>query len=185
MKILRTLRVYPNPYHHLDHEGRPCGVLPWEPEGDGVTTFDSRRFVGATLQAVITKKFPKGDARQTEQDTTFIFSDEAVQVNDTPYYRRAIKSGEIFAADADTARRAAVPFMEPTLALTNAKAGALHHLKNIHVHEDHDEETHAALIDHSFGPMAEAIKGRVEANKVAKAEVAKKSADKPAQGGNP
>ncbi len=98
-KKLNTLKVWPNPFHALDADGRPAGVLPYEPEGNGVTTFDARRFVGAMVDAEILQKFPPGDARQAVQRTWFKFQDDVSEVRCSPYYQHAIARGEIFAAD--------------------------------------------------------------------------------------
>jgi len=175
-----TLKVFPNPYKQLDHQGRPCSVLPYEPEGDGVTTFDARRFVGARLQVTILKTFAPGDARQMVQDNSFVFEDEAVDVPDTAYYRTAIRQGDLIAADKVTARKAGVVFTEPKDVLERSQREAGEHWKNVHKHEDHDYEGEPpkALTELAFGPMSatlESRKKRLEDAKKAEAEELKKA----------
>lgn len=152
MPALRTLKVYPNPYKVYDHEGRPCNVVPFEPEGDGVSTFDSRKFVGAQLKVKVLKKFPEGDARQTEQENTFEYQDDPVTVRDTPYYREALRRGDLIAADAETARKLGKKFVDPKKVLETEKAGAIHYYENIEKHDDTPEKAPDALRNHGFGP---------------------------------
>lgn len=180
----RTLLVYPNPFHAIDHEGRPAGVLPLEPEGDGVTTFDDRRFVGATLKAEILQKFPRGDARQSVQRTTFDFSDEPVEVRNTPYYRMAIARGEILAADKASALECGIDstYLEPAKVLLTARDEAIGLWKRMD-HEDHDGVPES-LSKFAFGPMPEAVEARKkaadEADKAAKEAAAKAKAEEEA-----
>lgn len=171
----RTLKVYANPYKTLDGEGRPCHVLPYEPEGDGVKTFDDRRFVGATLKVKVLEKFPDGDPRQTVQENTFVFSDEPALVKDTPYYRHALKRGDILPADAETARLAGLKFVEPKEALAAHRDAAVQVFENVEKHEETPEKAPDTLKSHAFGPMAEAVAARKKADDEAK-EAAKKAA---------
>ncbi len=174
--LITKLKVWPNPFLQIDHEGRPNGVLPYEPEGDGVRTFDSRRFVGAHLKAVILEEFPKGDPRQTVQDTTFEYEEVAVEVKNTPYYRNALKDGSLFAADEKTARLAGIKFVDPDKALTNAKTAALEVWSKTYKHEETDYENGPQnLIDFSFGPMQEFIDRKKHAEQEAKKAEAKKA----------
>jgi hypothetical protein len=168
----RTLLVWPNPFHQLDAEGRPAGVLPYEPVGNGINTFDDRRFVGATLKAELIETFPRGDARTNVQRTWFEYFDEPSKVPATPYYKQAIARGEIFAADEESAKLCGITnsFLEPAPLLASAKAEALALWKRA-AHEDAEEEPEA-LMSFSFGPMAEAV----EARKKAAAEESKKAA---------
>ena len=183
----RTLLVWPNPFHALDHEGRPAGVLPYEPEGNGVTTFDDRRFVGAQLKAEVLQKFPRGDAREPVQKTWFEFSDEPVTVKNTAYYAHAIARGEIFAADAESAMACGIDksFLEPDVLLERARQEAIGAWK-IQAHEHHEDEAPELLTKFSFGPMKEAVAARkkeeIEAKKSA-VEADKKAAAVAARGG--
>lgn len=180
----QTLLVYPNPFHALDHEGRPACVLPYEPEGNGVTTFDDRRFVGANLKSEILEKFPQGDARESRQRTWFDFTAEAVRVRNTAYYQHAIARGEIFAADEESAKLCGIQqtFMEPGLLLEQARKDAIGFWAQ-QAHDEHDAEAPKVLTEFSFGPMPEAValrkKAEEDAKKDAEAE-AKRSEEKAA-----
>lgn len=166
-----NLKVFPNPYKQLDHKGRPSSVLPYEPEGNGITTFDARRFVGAQLKSKILQTFAPGDARQTVQDNWYEFGDEAVEVPDTPYYRRAILQGDLIAADPFSARRSGTKFVEPKEILEKSKEGAIHHRRHVEAHDEIDLDLIPEEIGkHAFGPMTEAV----EARKVAAKEEEKK-----------
>lgn len=176
----RTLLVWPNPFHALDHEGRPAGVLPYEPEGNGTTTFDDRRFVGAQLKSEITQRFPRGDARQSIQRTWFEFTDVAIRVKNTAYYSQAIARGEIFAADEESAKLCGIDksFLEPGSLLERAREEAAGFWKQ-QAHEHHDEDVPELLSKFAFGPMPEALaalKKADEEGKKAAAEAEKKAA---------
>lgn len=164
----RTLLVWPNPFHAVDHEGRPAGVLPYEPVGDGVNTFDDRRFIGAMVKAEILQKFNAGDGRQTVQRTGFVYADEPVRVSDTAYYRHAIARGEIFAADAASALLCGIggaTFLEAAPLLERARAEAVAEWER-QAHEEHDGVPDA-LKKFAFGPMPEAVAARkAEADKL-------------------
>lgn len=170
-----TLKVWPNPFRHVDHRGQPCGVLPYEPEGDGVITFDARRFVGATLQATILQKFPEGDARQTVQDTSFVFSDEPTTVRDSAYYRSAVKNGELLPADAETARKVGMVFKDPAEALRDEQTGAAKHWTDVAAHDAHSSDVPEGLKTLTFGPMGKTPEVKLEEKKKAPEDAAKKS----------
>lgn len=158
----RTLLVWPNPFHALDHEGHPAGVLSYEPTGDGVKTFDSRRFIGATLQSKILEKAVEGTAQQTMQRTWFEFTEEVVEVPESAYYKHAIARGEIFAADEATARRCGIVqgFVEPAELLERARKEAVDAYERNPPHEDLDGLAPDELVKFSFGPMKEATEKR-------------------------
>ena len=67
MQPAKTLRVWANPYAHVDHEGRPCGALRVM-SVEGATQFE---FVGAQHVAVVMERDKKNVA--TRQDTWFEF----------------------------------------------------------------------------------------------------------------
>lgn len=161
----RTLLVWPNPFHALDHEGRPHAILPFEAEGDGVSTFDDRRFVGATLTAEIVGPLPTAHPDETAvvtQRTTFVFGDEPTTVRNTAYYTGSLRRGELLAADEASANEAGLPFVEPGKALESAREGAKASWA-ILAHEDHDDAPPEALTAFAFGPMPEAIAARKKA----------------------
>lgn len=95
-----TLMVWANPYHALDHLGRPAGHCPKERTGSSVGPLG---YVGCECVASAPIEVEKGSAASPDQDTCWHFSKESVKVLDTPYYRNAVRSGELFAADDVTA----------------------------------------------------------------------------------
>lgn len=128
----QRLRVVANPYHALDAQGRPAGAVPLDP----TRASGSVRYIGATLAATVLERWggkdrlgrptfdPRGYGRQ---DTTWSFSDEPVEIEDTPYHRQRLASRELFAADEATHAtvfRGRVPFVPPADALAVAKADA-------------------------------------------------------------
>lgn len=181
----RTLLVWPNPFHALDHEGRPAGVMSYEPTGDGVTTFDSRRFIGASLQSHILEKAIVGTAQQTMQRTWFDYLDEPVEVPESAYYKHAIARGEIFAANAETAARAGISkqtFVEAGELLERAKAEAIDAYERNPPHEDVDGLAPDTLVKFTFGPMKDAMAARkVREADAKKAEEDQKKADEDAR----
>src|SRR5688572_8192428 len=103
----RTLNVLANPWIHLDHQGRPAGATPMD-VGPG-----QKVFVGAELdteQTQIVDRPGRGELRSHVQDTVWKFSDEPAVVPATPYYIRRLRSGELLAADKQSARIAGVEF---------------------------------------------------------------------------
>jgi len=152
MAALRTLLVYPNPYLHIDAAGRPCAIVPYETKHRN-DVHSSKRFVGMALKVAAGDKATTS-AQQDMQETSFeVLGDDPVTVEDTPYYAKCLRDGELIAADLKTSRRAGqMKFIEPGQALAAEKAKAQKALKDL-AHEDHDDEIHAALAAHAFGPM--------------------------------
>lgn len=166
MSTLRTkLLVWPNPFHALDHEGHPAGILPVEPSGDGVKTFDDRAFVGARLNAEFTFKAIVGTAQASEQRSKFAYTDEPVEVPATPYYKHAIARGEIFAADDFSAKAAGISlgYVDPAELLERARAESIEAYERNPPHEDLDGLVPDDLLFFSFGPMKEAVAKRKKA----------------------
>jgi hypothetical protein len=147
MPKLKTLRVHPNPYLHLDHEGRPAGACPFDPdEHDG----SSLRYVGATRVTTETRREDPRRGITAQHDYTWEFSKEAVVVPATDYYRRAIRSGELLAADVETfveAGGAREHFIEHPHALRHSKHGACARHK-----ANHGEHPEAALAHWADAP---------------------------------
>jgi hypothetical protein len=158
----RTLLVYPNPFHALDHEGQPAGVLSYEPTGDGATTFDERRFIGASLQHKMLSIAVQGTAQHSMQRTWFEYLDTPVEVPESPYYTMAIARGEIFAANEETAKRAGITngYVKPEDLLERAKAEAIDAYERNLPHDDADPLAPDALVKFSFGPMKVATEAR-------------------------
>lgn len=177
MAKLQTLNVYANPYTFLNADAEPMGVFPWDPQGDN----PQRGFVGATLKAEITEKYPPGDGRTQRQRNTFDFSHDPVLIPDTPHYRHAIRHGELIVADEATAKTLGVDFADPEKVLADHKATALKHWAAAH------GEAPPELLAHAFGPpvarklAAEAkAKAKAEADAKLAAEAAKAAETAPA-----
>lgn len=130
------LTVYANPYAHLNERGEPAGAFP----EDITETLDprtgtyQRRWVGARVDAERTKIIrpyePADPARMKAevfnvQETRFAFDAGPLSILDTPHHRMGVRSGELIAGDAATARRCGAPFIEPDKALADAKERAV------------------------------------------------------------
>lgn len=156
----KTLRIFPNPFHALDHDGHPNAVMPKEPEGHVGNPIDNREFIGAQMRhEFIDPVLPDGDARQRRQRTRFVFSDDAVTVPHTAYYRFALVRREVIAADEETAKAIGMAFVEPGPALEAERAAAIGFRARM-AHEDHDEDAPEELSSFAFGPMPQAIAAR-------------------------
>ena len=142
----KTLRVFPNPYH-LDHEGRPSGAYPYEP--DLVNGDTQLRYVGATRKSTpIGAPRPiLGISKELEQphDHTWEYSREPTTVPSTDYYHRGIRTGDLIAADLESWKLAGCDpkkFVEPEVALAKAKHAAIAN------HVAHYGEEPAACVHH-------------------------------------
>ncbi|MBA2686851.1 MAG: hypothetical protein H0U64_02000 [Gemmatimonadaceae bacterium] len=108
------LRVLPNPWTYIDHKGRPAGRFPYETENgvasdgrtigshiasaDEVKAATSVRIAGFTFQL-----------SAADHDIQIAYSDEPTTVPNTPYYRKAIMTGQLIAADVRTANICGIP----------------------------------------------------------------------------
>lgn len=150
MTTATTLRVYPNPFAALDHEGQPVGTYPFDPTHAG----GSRRWVGASIdKSPSTDGKPKtrGIAQPWDRGTTLtargpkgqLITRRAYSAPDVricwahdlspqtlpllPHYLAGLRHGGalagLLAADAATASAAGIPFVTPQQAL-HAAAGA-------------------------------------------------------------
>jgi hypothetical protein len=117
----RTLKVLPNPWCALDERGIPCGALMVD-----VAHRPAREYVGAELDKERTRHVEslegyKGadDLRQPRQATAWkylgiaaddrgladkLLQSDPVELPVTPYYQKAVRRGDLFACDDDTAR---------------------------------------------------------------------------------
>lgn len=88
------MKIYPNPYHHLDHKGRLAGACPMEPAHRA----GQRSFVCAEL-VLVGKEERKGDPRGDREEYAFTFSAEPMSISADPgwYYMQRARSGEVFA----------------------------------------------------------------------------------------
>lgn len=130
MPRLPTIRVLANPYAHLDHEGRPAGVVMLDPVEHAPYASDGepRRFVGAAIDTEKTEVYQRAaesSAQSDLQETHWTFSNEVQELPRTHYYLDAIRNGELFAGDEETADQVGIPFVEPAKALEAAKTKAL------------------------------------------------------------
>lgn len=114
-----TVRVVANPYHRLDHKGRPCCAVPLEPVAFG----GHLGFVGATVdrKATTAPKAEKGALFTPRQETVFSFSEKPVTVLRTPYYQDELKSGSLLPADEAAAKFAGVKFRPVAQAIAETK----------------------------------------------------------------
>jgi hypothetical protein len=106
------LNVLPNPWAAVDGVGRPSGTYPEEPSQEGgVWGFDEtrKRFIGAALE-------------HEDGETRVVHATEPVRVYASLHYRNAVKSGELLAADAATARACGIDFVEPAEVIARSKA---------------------------------------------------------------
>lgn len=109
MPIPQTkLRVLPNPWVYIDHKGRPAGRFPYE--GTSGVASDGRT-IGSHIASAEEVKAAKSvriagfmfQLSAADHDIQIAYSDEPVTVPNTPYYRKAISSGQLIAADVQTA----------------------------------------------------------------------------------
>ena len=122
-RFSKTARVIANPFHVLDHKGRPCCAVPKEPGKVG----EHAGYIGAKLDrdlTKITREEERGEIRGTRQETVFSFSSDPVEVPTSLYYRDALRSGSLIAADKATAQWAGVDYVEPEKALADAEKDA-------------------------------------------------------------
>lgn len=211
-----TLRVLPNPYCHLDHEGRPAGACPADaldhvryvatkvtresPRGRTKASYvdkQARQHVAARRVAVVvgtqaqdTTLGGGGDAHDLFFDfdhpidpvtiTAEMGDEQRVKLVDdakaaahakgpmaavvplTPYYVRAVKSGELLAADAKTAKLCGFrvkDFRDPAELLAEEKAGAIARWK-----AHHDEEPEATVAHWAAWHAAKAAERKAKAD---------------------
>lgn len=108
---------------------RPCGALPVDPSVN-----PAREWVGAAIdEARVVQRAQSVQIGQHSAEIspevleiTWKFEEsEPTQLPVTQYYRNAVHSGGLFAADAETARACAVPFVEFSMAIEKARRLAL------------------------------------------------------------
>lgn len=126
---LAVLRVYANPYAHVDHKGRAAGACSCEAINH--VAVGDRRWVGASLHPKLSvhKEREGGDLRAPTGEVVFEFSNEVQTIPDTPHYKARIRDGALVPADEETADLANVPFVDPAKKLAGARDRALAALK--------------------------------------------------------
>jgi hypothetical protein len=117
----KHLRVVPNPFAApLDHDGRPCAVVQYDPEHAARYTL-----IGVERRERVLEKRAPGSAQQTRVDVTWAYSLEPVTIEDTGYHRALILEGSLLAADEGTAKRAGLKMLAPwadAIRMARAKA---------------------------------------------------------------
>lgn len=97
---IRTLKVRPNPWLHIDSRGLPCGVVSYE-QPDG--SFDARMVGASRVNVQKVQDAPAGVPLGQPIHTFEIeYSTEDVLLPNTSYYRRRIIRGELIAVDKAT-----------------------------------------------------------------------------------
>lgn len=135
----KTLKVHPNPFHALDHKGRPACAVRLDPDESG----GDRRYIGAVRKSVLVtgKKYDDRNDPQSgpdgEYDVGFEFDLAAVDIPDTHYHRARLRDGELIPADESTAVRGGVikdpkDFKAAKDVLEAERARATEHLKKEH-----------------------------------------------------
>ena len=139
------LSVVVNPYSAVDHLGRPSGAVLKDPvehrpyrddpkNKDVSKRWEKREFVGAQRQSkqlAAGRTVKVGSAKKTfpgKFDHSFEFAKEVQTVPNTKYYQRALKNGELFAADAKSRALAGgdpALYQAPEVKLAHAKEGAI------------------------------------------------------------
>jgi hypothetical protein len=170
-EITRTLTVYPNPYLAFDAVGRPASAFPHEPQfvgglpaDTGVHFVGSTRTMGRELRAAMPNLTahheyvhhfgpqPEGAPAQAVPADASRAPHPPTIVENSEYYRRAIRSHQLFAADLATwlaAGGAAELYQDPMLKLAHAQEGlqaqhvAHYGEKSPHI-ESHWADLHAA-----------------------------------------
>lgn len=142
----KPLRIFPNPYHAIDHQGLPAGAARRDP--DFQISAGMRLYVAADLAEVrILAQRDRversaGLAPTVQEHAWYFVTDRATGIEDTAYHRALIKSGEIFPADEGTHRRAfgrnqkTHPFVEPREAITRSRQQAIETWKAEHEEEE-------------------------------------------------
>lgn len=109
---LFEVTVLPNPWHSVDHYGRPAGHCA---RPRLVTTVGHQGYIGCDIVASEPEKLPEGHQGTPYQDTCWAFKKEPEKYVDGPenyyYFKKAIANGEIIAADEKTAVYAGVKFV--------------------------------------------------------------------------
>lgn len=106
-RLVRTLRVLPNPYCSLDIDGDPAGAMP-RADMKG-------KLIGARVDPELSEK-----AKRCKYE----FREDAVQVPDLDTHRNYVRSGQVFAADEKTAAVCGIAFVTPAVLWEQARKTA-------------------------------------------------------------
>ena len=94
------MKVYPNPYQHLDHTGRLAGACPMEPtHRAGTRAFVCAEVVLVNKKALDDDKGLDAETKAAREHYGFTFSTEPMSISADPgwYYMQRARSGEVFA----------------------------------------------------------------------------------------
>lgn len=124
-RLAVQVKILPNPWHSLDHEGRPAGACPRE-RMPNQAPGSHQGYVGAVLYATVPVALEPGHQGTPSQDTVWHFSKEPVAYADPrAYYRKALQNGEVIAADEKSAAAAGLKFLPYDAALAASRAEAV------------------------------------------------------------
>jgi len=182
----KKLRVLPNPWLHIDEKGRPAGTVRLEQPGNGTAIHG---WVGARVTKVTEIEPPKRvkvEGRVFEQkhgihDLEFGHAVEPVTIDNTPYYRKRVASGDLIAFDEATAQACGISktnFVKPELLLEQIKEAAIKQFD-----AENGEGAFEALADiaKEEAEIAEAVaKSVAEANGEQPAETSAEASEAPA-----
>lgn len=128
------LTVFPNVYAAADHLGRLSGAVRYDPDHGKVGVV---HFVGSTMQRTPRKGLIRNEnkergVRQTMYDTTFDFQLDEQRIQHTDYNKRQIRDGSLIPANAETARLGGVRFVDPNIALAEARRKLVQELVSLY-----------------------------------------------------
>lgn len=101
-KRQRTITVFPNPYAHIDANGRLAGATPVGELPRKTSIAPTRSFVGATRQTIETDSADRGPqfTQQSRSEYQFVWGTEPVVVDASDslgaYYQQLAAAGDIF-----------------------------------------------------------------------------------------
>lgn len=134
MRSTKTLRVLANPWLHIhvyaDGVPRPVAAVAVD-MAEHVPA--PNRYVGARpanaveLQKQVSQRIGTKTviAQRARHDLCWTFATEPEVIPNTAYYRDRLRSRELIAADADTAKAAGIEFVEPAVVLAEERAKAV------------------------------------------------------------
>jgi hypothetical protein len=120
------LRVHPNPYAALDPNGKPAGVVHFDPEHNLGNDVAHIGCITSRKPADASKLWSRYEHnRDTRYCYEHSFDLAAADIPHTDYHVRQIKDGSLLCADEATARTAGIAFVQPAVALEKAREAAI------------------------------------------------------------
>lgn len=128
------LVVYPNVFAAVDHQGRLSAAVRYDPEHGkpGVVHFIGAEMRRSPRDGLVRNSMKERGFRQTMYDTTFEHSLEEQRVPHTDYIKRQVRDGSLIPANAETARLCNVKFVDPSVALNNARDKLVQEVKTLY-----------------------------------------------------